>query len=320
MGKFIVEELQKKAQFDITALTRADSTNPVPQGVHVVTVDYDKHETLVAALQGQQVLICTLATSAPKDQQDKLANAAVEAGVSWFLPNDWGYHVEDEQVARDNLVSATKIEERSRIEKKGLAWISISCGFWYEYSLAGGLPLFGIDAVDKKANLYGGGQVALSTSTWSQTGRAVAALLSLPQYPEDDRDDSVTISRWTNKFVHVHSYTLNQRQMLDVVQKVTATTDEDWTIETPTAKSTWERGMAMLKGGDMIGFAIALYSRMFFDEQPGNLVKQFGLDNELLGLPTEDLEESTKKAVQMAEEQYIPKRFAAIFKQHENGQ
>lgn len=313
LGKFILSELQKNPQFTITALTRAESTSKIPDDVRVAQVDYEKHETLVAALQGQEVVISTLAVTAPKGQQNKLVDAAAEAGVRWIIPNGWGYDVRDEEVARENLVTLPKDEERAYIEQKGLKWVSIECGFWYEYSLSGGQLMFGIDAVGKKATLYGGGRVALSTSTWAQTGRAVAALLALPEHPEKGQDHGVTISRWTNEHVHINSFTLNQRQMLDAVQKQTSTTDADWTIDTSTtARSAWEQGMQLFKSGDWSGFALTLYSRMFFDGEPGNADKLFGLDNDLLGLPSEDLAAATQRAVELAQEQYIPKQLAEM--------
>lgn len=52
-------------------------------------MDYDKHETLVTALRGQDALVISLAGTAPKDTELNLVNAAGEAGVKWIFPNEW---------------------------------------------------------------------------------------------------------------------------------------------------------------------------------------------------------------------------------------
>jgi uncharacterized protein YbjT (DUF2867 family) len=61
VGKFIVEELLKAGKHQVTAITRADSTNKFLAGVEVKHVNYDDPSTLVEALKGQEVLIITMA-------------------------------------------------------------------------------------------------------------------------------------------------------------------------------------------------------------------------------------------------------------------
>jgi hypothetical protein len=60
----------------------------LPQGV-ISKVDYNKPETLVEALRGQDALVTTLSGHAPKETEMQLINAAGEAGVAWILPNEW---------------------------------------------------------------------------------------------------------------------------------------------------------------------------------------------------------------------------------------
>lgn len=90
MGKYIVAELLKAAKHEVTAITRLDSTAEIPNGVNVAKVNYDDPLTLVAALRGHDVLVITLAVTAPRDTQEKLVTAAAEAGVPFILPNFWG--------------------------------------------------------------------------------------------------------------------------------------------------------------------------------------------------------------------------------------
>ena len=60
----MTKELLATGKHTVTAISRADSTSKLPEGVKVAKVDYDKPETLVEALKGQDALIITLSVFA----------------------------------------------------------------------------------------------------------------------------------------------------------------------------------------------------------------------------------------------------------------
>jgi uncharacterized protein YbjT (DUF2867 family) len=70
----------------VTAISRHDSKSAIPAGVQVAKVDYDDHQSLVTALEGQDALVITLGALAPQDYQRRLLRAAVDAKVPWVLP------------------------------------------------------------------------------------------------------------------------------------------------------------------------------------------------------------------------------------------
>jgi saccharopine dehydrogenase-like NADP-dependent oxidoreductase len=83
VGKYITEALISGGKHTVTAITREDSQSKLPAGVEVKKVNYDKPETLVAALQGQEAVIITLNGRAEIETlEKKLVVAANEAGVS----------------------------------------------------------------------------------------------------------------------------------------------------------------------------------------------------------------------------------------------
>ena len=89
-GGFITEALLKTGKHTVTAITRPDSSNKIPDGVHSIKkANYDDHSQLVEALKGQEVLIVTMSVFAPPESQFKLIDAAAEAGVKWVMPNEW---------------------------------------------------------------------------------------------------------------------------------------------------------------------------------------------------------------------------------------
>jgi hypothetical protein len=310
VGKFLVEALLKKEALSITAISREGSTNTPPQGVNVASINYEDQKTIVEALKGHDALIITMSVMAPAGQQEKLIRAAAEAGVPWIVPDHYGSDLTNQQAGDDILIVAGKKKELALIESLGVSsWVAITCSFWYEYSL-GAPGFYGIDIKDRHVTFFDGGTQKLHTTTWPQVARTVAEVLSLPVYPKDSLDSSVTLSNYANASVHVSSFTVNQREMFESVKRVTKTTDSDWKIDSePARKRFVEAKKELFSTGNRSAFPKMLYTRFFTDDGAGLYEDKHGLDNEKLGLPKEDLDEFTMKAVEIAESDYFEKLF-----------
>lgn len=89
-GSYIVAELLATGKHTVTAITREDSSSTFPKNVKVNKIDYASHDSIVTALKGQDALIITMNTRAPKEQSPKLIEAAAAAGVKWIIPDEWG--------------------------------------------------------------------------------------------------------------------------------------------------------------------------------------------------------------------------------------
>ena len=107
-GRFITEALLKTGKHTVTAISRADSTSKLPEGVITKKVDYSKPETLVDALRGQDALVVTLSGFTPQETVDTILNAAGEAGVPWILPNEWSPDTANEDLVKDVFVFQPK--------------------------------------------------------------------------------------------------------------------------------------------------------------------------------------------------------------------
>ncbi|PYH88176.1 NAD(P)-binding protein [Aspergillus ellipticus CBS 707.79] len=297
VGRPITEALLQTGRHSVTALTRAGSTSSLPDGLLAVAVDYSDPPSLVAALQGQDCLIITLAVTAPPDTQSKLIQAAAQAGVPYVMPNIWGCDVMHEPLVKSGLAWERSRAAFTEIEAAGVSsWVALVCGFWYEHSLVLGPGAFGFDFAQKRLFLNDDGHTKISISTQVQCGRAVATLLSLPRLPTDAQDDRLTLSRWHNKPVYVSSFLLSQQEAFESWLRVSGDSAPDWTIEHAPATERYEQGMARMKSGDRSGFVQAMYSRVFFPNGDGDHDTRVGLDNALLGLPVEDLDEQTRHA------------------------
>ncbi|KAE8373035.1 hypothetical protein BDV26DRAFT_76508 [Aspergillus bertholletiae] len=305
IGKPIAQELLKTGNHTVTALTRAGSQNTLPEGIETVQVDYDDEAGLLSALKGQDALIITLPMNAAPDTQLKIIQAAAKAGIKYMIPNVWGCDFTNDSLMNSGLGTERHYAAFKEIEKTGvLSWVALVCGFWYEHSVGLGRATFGLDFVEKKMVLFDDGETKINVSTLAQCGRAVAKLLSLKVLPEDENDRSVTLSRWLNKPVFISSFRVTQKDMFESWKRIAGEKDEDWTIVYESSSERHKKGLEQMKNGDHSGFVQALYSRVFFPNGDGDYESKYGLVNELLDLPQEDLDEQTRNAKELMDRGY----------------
>lgn len=245
----------------------------------------------MTALQGQQFLIITMSVTAPRNTHSKLMQAAAKAGIPYVMPNCYGTDFTNESLSKAMLTGDEVRAGCAEIEATGVSsWIALACSLWYEYSLVSGPEWFGFDFKEKKLTFYDNGDTKINVSRWEQCGRAVAALLSLKELPEDENDQSATVSSWRNKPLYISSFLLSQKDMLESWKRVTGEKDEDWTIDyEPTAERYKRR---------------AVFAWVFYPNGDGDYEHEHGLANTSLGLPKEDLDARTKVAKEMIERGY----------------
>jgi hypothetical protein len=304
MGRYFAEELLKTGKHTVTAITREGSDSKLPTGVKVVKVDYENEETIVSAFKGQQFVVITLSVFAPPENHLKLVNAAAKAGVPYIMPNSYGGNPEDKRFREDKVFGEAAMGRIKQVEDVGVsAWFFMSCGFWYEWSLAIGEQWYGFTIKDRKVTFFDDGETRIHTSTWIQCAWALTNLLSLKELPEDENDKSPTVAQFKNRPLYISSFTISQRDMLDSLHRVLGTTDKDWEIRHEPTEQRVKDGFEELAKGVRSGLAKAMYSRVFYKDGYGQYEK---LDNEVLGLPKEDLDEATKRAVDMVESGWTP--------------
>ncbi|KAK9350068.1 NAD(P)-binding protein [Lipomyces doorenjongii] len=305
MGGAVVKALLAEGKHKVTAITRHDSTSEIPQGVTVKKANYDDPAALTEALQGQDALIITMASTAPPEQQMRLVEAAAAANIPWVMPNWYGGDGTNEALSKDIMLGARLQPVLKRIEELGKSsWINLACSFWYEWSLGGGFPgsgsaplMYGFNWDERAVTFYDDGTTKTNTSTWPQAGLAVARLFALKVHPDGSDDKSPTISQFKNGYVYVSSFLVSQKDMFESVKRVTKTTDADWKISYEPSAKRYKEGMETLQKGVIMGFVKALYSRGLFPNGDGNFEAKHGLQNDILGLPKEDLDEATRAAL-----------------------
>ncbi|KAF7560404.1 hypothetical protein G7046_g3747 [Stylonectria norvegica] len=306
IGKHILEELLRAGKHEVTAITRSDSTAVIPDGVKVAKVNYEDPKSLIEGLRGQQALIITMNPMAPKETQLNLIEAAGEAGVPWVIPNGWGYDTTHAS-SDDAFLGPGQRAVQEYVEKVGKSsWIEFVSGPWYEFSLGGSADRYGFDFQNRSVIFYDDGKARINTSTWEQTGRAVAKVLALKEYPDNKDDKSLTLSSYKNKSVYFSSFLVSQKDMFDSVLRVTGTENDEWKVTYENSSYRYQSGLELMKSGVRTGFMRAMYVRSFYPEGSGYGSSaheaRHGISNEALGLPVENLDERTAIAIQMSED------------------
>lgn len=290
----------------MTALSREESKAQFPEGVEVQRYSYDDPASIVEAMRGQEFLVISLPGGGANRVNPEIAlvRAAAEAGVPYVMPNAFAPDCMNEKMLADMLVGAPLLEARREIESLGVSsWVALSCGFWWEWSLLGrGEERFGCGLGPRTMTFFDDGEEIITSSTWDQCGRAVAALVSLPRYPADELDTTTTtLERWANKPVYISSFRVNQKDMFACMKRVTGTTDADWKIEHISSQERYTNAQEALRKGIRRGFSEQMYTRIFFPTGEGDHAR-LGLANEALGLPEEDIDQVTRDGLQLLEQ------------------
>jgi hypothetical protein len=305
MGQYITKSLLATGKHNVVAITRPTSTSKLPDKIKVARVDYTSEAeedvtALVEVLRGQQVLLITMSHQSLGAIKN-LVQAAAAAEIAYVLPNWFGHDANNKKLVEDSLMTGL-FDNVKLVEQLGVSsYFLLVCNFWYEFSLAGGPNRYGFDFKNRSFTCYNDGNVAINTSTWPQCGQAIAKLLSLKELPDDENDESPTLSQFRNECLYISSFRLSQRDMFESVKRVTVTTDTDWIIKYEKTEQRYEEGLEKAKQGSPEGWMKMGYSRMFFPGGGGDYEASRGLHNELLALPTEDLDTYTAIAVQLGE-------------------
>ena len=271
------------ADFDVTVLTRKNSTSSFPKAsnLSVLPVDYGSNESLTSALEGQDALVSTLASVA-LPLQLSLFDAAEAAGVRRVIPSEFGSNT-IESPSRDLPVFGHKVRVQKHLaelaaKNSDFSYTLVLTGAFFDWGLQVGLL---INVKDRTAELRDGGDRSFSATNLSTIGKAVVGVL---QHPEQTG----------NRAVKVSEVVVTQNQLIGIAEKLTGDTFKTTNFDT---KEHEVQGYAALKRGDF-SVMIDFIKRAVFGEGYGGEFKD--VDNQLLGVKTlseKDIEETVAKLV-----------------------
>jgi hypothetical protein len=135
----------------------------------------------------------------------------------------------------------------------------------------------------RTATIWDDGTVRFSATNIATVGLAVARALQ--------RADQTA-----NKYLYVASFTITQNELLAALQK--ATGGAEWTVTRTTLDEKVKFGQERLQQGDFwSALGPLILAAGVYSADSGSNFEPYGLSNELLDLPKEDLQESVEKAV-----------------------
>lgn len=276
------------AGFQVTVLSRKESTQTFPSTVTVKHVDYSSVDSLTEALQGQDAVVSTIGGHG-LSQQIPLVEAAAKAGVKRFLPSEFGSNTFNENASQLPAYQQ-KVEVQKALAKaaseSGLTWTAVMCGPFFDWGIETG---FLANPKTRTLELPDGGENKFSASTLATVGKAVVAVLRNPEQTK-------------NRQVFVQDLALTQKELAALLKKAVGA--EGWTETVTSIQEKIQEGYEEIKkeNGNFWVFLFASLRAAIWGAGYGGHFEK--LDNELLGikqLTPDEVEAVVKKSVAKAQ-------------------
>ncbi|KAF2848805.1 isoflavone reductase family protein-like protein CipA [Plenodomus tracheiphilus IPT5] len=280
LGPAILNAFLKDSSFNTTVLSRQGSKSTFPSGVKVVRADYESVSSLKEAFQGQDAVVSLVAGEALGDQ-NKLIDAAIEAGVQRFIPSEFGSNTQDKRTREIVPIFEAKLGTVNYLKEREnkISWTSVVNGPFFDWGLKVGF--LGFNGANKTATILDDGKAVFSATNLHQIGLALIKSLEKADLTK-------------NQVVYINSFQTSQEQILDTVEKISGV---KWTVDKQSANSILEDATAKFQKGDYSSIPALIQVVTF---RAGDNLGDFapvGLWNDKLGLPKEDFEASVRSSL-----------------------
>ncbi|KAG8631769.1 hypothetical protein KVT40_000909 [Elsinoe batatas] len=268
LGPFVVDALVD-AGFKVVALSR-NSSHPsqLNKAATVKQVNPEDASSVTSALQGSDAFVSVVGNSGFA-QQSTLIDAAISAGVKFFIPSEFGSNTENAKTAALPVFGAKIQTQKYLAEKKDkIGYAFINNGAFLDWGLKNN---FVINTSGGTTKLFDGGDAKFSATNLSDIGKAVAGILK-------------NTEKYNGKFVHINTAVTTQNKLLAAAKKAGLNVDTEPASTADVYKSsleTLQTGKGDI-GAAMVGF---LFSALF-DSSYGNVYDQ--QDSQDLGIKVLD--------------------------------
>jgi hypothetical protein len=214
--------------------------------------------------------------------QNRFIDAALAAGVKRFFPSESGPYSRDPKFSKLNQVilpAKASTVDYLRSKEPKMTWSSIVTGAWFDWGMKVGF--FGFDLASETVTLIDGGTSVFTTTTLSTVGKALVTML---QHPDETK----------NTYVFVSSFNVSQKDILGIAEKVNG---QKWTLKHITSEEVIANGRRRLAAGDFAGIMDLTRGGAFGKQGLGDS-RPYGLWNDRLGLPREDIEKAIRDVIQ----------------------
>ncbi|KAF5637665.1 2-hydroxyisoflavone reductase [Fusarium sp. NRRL 25303] len=280
IGSKIVDSLLR-AGFEITAITRNESSANFPDKLIVKRVDITSVDSVKEALAGQDAVVSAAAAAA--GSQKVIIDAAIAAKVPRFIPSEFGIPSRQNRDTKIIKIFGAKIQNTDYLielaEKHDwFSWTGLSNGLFLDSGLKSERGFINIK--DRKIRVTDSGNEPYSTTSLAFIAEAVVAILKKPEETK-------------NKYLNIAGVTTTQNEVLRVVENLTG---DKFEVSHVTGAEQEKIGDEKVAKGEFSAFKNYLEQFLFADGAGHALT---GDENAigLLGLKEENLEEVIKSVV-----------------------
>ena len=221
--------------FDVTVLKRQSSKSKSTYPRQAAVSDAFEVAELAEVFKGHDAVVVTV-RGAEIALQNRIADAAVRAGVKRIIPADFG-SVDSSSALTQELVPLYVQKSKTRhylielAEKHpGFTWTSLVCGHFFDWSL----EFLHLWFQERKADILDDGNIKWSASTLSQIALATVRVLQRPE---------VT----SNRMIYIQSFCVTQNEVLKAFEK---STGEKWEVTRLDSKQYQDDRVAKRDEGD----------------------------------------------------------------------
>lgn len=261
--------------YNISVLTRKESSSVFPDNVKVLKADYTNVSELITAMTGQDVVI-SMVTGFAAGGQNILVDAAIAAGVKRFFPSEFGPPSRDAKFAELNyavLPPKAATVDYLRTKEDKISWTSLVTGAFFDWALE--IGFMGLDIATRHAGCIDGGVSVFTSSTLPYIAQAVLASL---KHADETK----------NQYVFIAEFNVSQKQLLEAVEQVHG---QRWTTENLKSEDVIADGEKKLAEGDFWGVtALTRAGAMGKHALADN--RTWGLWDEKLGLKRSDMKQA----------------------------
>jgi uncharacterized protein YbjT (DUF2867 family) len=207
--------LLHKAGFEVTALTRPDSSSSFPNYVKVKPVDYTSISSLAEAFAGIDAVVSCVGSFA-LHVEPALVEAAAKAGVKRFIPAEFGADLLNAKVkAFPILAGKIQVQDllKAKVNETGMTYTLIFTSLFLDWGLDVAMI---INIKESKAKLYDGGDRIVSFTTLASVAKAIVGCL---QHAEETE----------NRGVYVQDIATSQNHLIKLAKELQP--QKEWTTE-----------------------------------------------------------------------------------------
>jgi len=272
LGVHVLEALLG-AGYQVTVLSRTGG-NSSKLAKHskltIAEVDFNSTNSLLAPLEGVEVVISCLATLAI-GSQNRLIDAAVATGVKRFIPAEFGMDSRN-HLCMDLPVCVPKIATQKYLAEKvasnqTFSFTGIANGLFLDWGLEVG---FIVNPGSHTATLYNGGDIPFSTTTLADVVKAIVGVI--------ENQDATA-----NRILYIHSAVTTQNKLIQYARDIDG---KEWITGVKNTEDVRQESLAELAKGTtgdtqkaMDGFCVcAMWAAGYGGDFTGHL------DNDLVGV------------------------------------